>query len=119
MTQGFIDTFRHLNPKLAKYSYWNLRSGAREKNQGWRLDYFVTSQSMIQAGSATLVINSEINNEYHGSDHCPLSLTIRCNGGDGAEFLGKSIEIKEKVEVATVKEMMKSSVAKAPAPPAS
>jgi exodeoxyribonuclease-3 len=50
LNQGFIDTFRHKNPKFAKYSYWNLRSGARDRNQGWRLDYFVTSQSMLQAG---------------------------------------------------------------------
>lgn len=41
--QGFVDTFRHLYPKMAKYSYWNLRSGARDKDQGWRLDYFVVS----------------------------------------------------------------------------
>ena len=67
----FIDTFRHKYPKLVKYSYWNLRSGARQKNQGWRLDYFLVSGSMTNA-----VINSEINDEYWGSDHCPLSLTL-------------------------------------------
>ena len=72
--QGFIDTFRHLHPKQAKYSYWNLRSGAREKNQGWRLDYFVVSQALLQA--PLKVSASEINDEYHGSDHCPLSLTL-------------------------------------------
>jgi exodeoxyribonuclease-3 len=80
LKQGFVDTFRHLNPKLAKYSYWNLRSGARERNQGWRLDYFVTSQSMSQVGVSPSFIDSEINNEYHGSDHCPLSLTIGLGG---------------------------------------
>ncbi len=48
-----------------------MRSGAREKNQGWRLDYFVVSGSLMNA-----VLDSEINNEYHGSDHCPLSLTL-------------------------------------------
>ncbi len=69
---------------------------------------------MTQAGSATLLINSEINNEYHGSDHCPLSLTIKCNGGDGSEFIRKSVEIKEKVEESSVKEMMKSSVSTQP-----
>lgn len=68
---NFIDTYRHLNPKTVKYSYWNLRSGGREKNQGWRLDYFVVSKFMMNA-----VVESEINTEYWGSDHCPLSLTI-------------------------------------------
>lgn len=59
-----------------------------------------------------MVINSEINNEYFGSDHCPLSLTIKCNNG-GSESIVKSIEIKKTEEKAPIKEMMKSSV---PAP---
>lgn len=67
----FVDTFRHLHPNTVKYSYWNLRSGARNRNEGWRLDYFVTSKFMLPA-----VVSSEINDEYHGSDHCPLSLTL-------------------------------------------
>lgn len=46
---NFVDTFRELHPKLVKYSYWNLRSGARQKNQGWRLDYFICSQKMMPA----------------------------------------------------------------------
>lgn len=66
-----MDTYRQLNPNTVKYSYWNLRSGAREKNQGWRLDYFVVSGALM-----TAVLDSEINNEYHGSDHCPLSLIL-------------------------------------------
>eukprot|EP00347_Sterkiella_histriomuscorum_P009598 403340594 len=69
--RAFIDTYRHLNPHSVKYSYWNLRSGARDKDQGWRLDYFVVSDFMMPS-----VLTSEINNEYHGSDHCPLSLSF-------------------------------------------
>jgi hypothetical protein len=67
---------------------------------------------MLQADSAAKVINSEINNEYYGSDHCPLSLTISCNEG-GSKSIVQSIEIKEADEKAPVKEMMKPSV---PAP---
>jgi hypothetical protein len=48
-----------------------LRSGAKAKDQGWRLDYFLVSEPMMKA-----VIDSEIHKEYDGSDHCPLSLTI-------------------------------------------
>ena len=59
-----------------------------------------------------MVVNSEINNEYHGSDHCPLSLTIKCNG-NGSETIVQSIEIKESEEKAPIKEMMKAS---SPAP---
>ena len=71
LESGYIDTFRDLHPKQVKYSYWNLRSGARQKDQGWRLDYFVVSKALQPR-----VLASEINNEYHGSDHCPLSLTL-------------------------------------------
>lgn len=53
--EKFVDTFRHLNPKTVKYSYFNARSGAKQRNQGWRLDYFVVSESLINS-----VVNSEI-----------------------------------------------------------
>jgi len=43
----FVDTFRHLHPNTVKFSYWNLRNGARERNEGWRLDYFVVSKFMM------------------------------------------------------------------------
>lgn len=47
LSQGFIDSYRHFHPETKKFSYWNLRSGARAKGQGWRLDYFVASNSIL------------------------------------------------------------------------
>ena len=48
-SSGFVDTFRQQNPTKVQYSFWNLRSGARSKNQGWRLDYFLASKSLLPA----------------------------------------------------------------------
>ena len=68
----FVDTFRHLHPSATKYSYWNMRSGARDKDQGWRLDYFVVSKQLM-----TRVVSSDISTEYMGSDHCPINLELK------------------------------------------
>ena len=79
-SSGFIDTFRHQNPGKTQYSFWNQRSGARAKNQGWRLDYFVTSKSLLpeSEGSASVKIGrSQIHGEFFGSDHCPVSLEMK------------------------------------------
>lgn len=105
----FVDTFRHLYPKMAKYSYWNLRSGAREKDQGWRLDYFVVSKQMMNA-----VVDSEINNEFHGSDHCPLSLTIKRDllGLPNGPASQNGHKAEEKQEVEQKKDKVKEKVEK-------
>lgn len=71
MDAGFIDTFRHLKPEEIKYSWWSYRAGARAKNVGWRIDYFLTSPSLI--GDVT---NAEIHNDIFGSDHCPVSIDL-------------------------------------------
>jgi exodeoxyribonuclease-3 len=68
---GYIDTFRHLNPETVKYSWWSYRAGARERNVGWRLDYFFVSQKLKEQ-----ISNAEIHNDIHGSDHCPVSLKL-------------------------------------------
>ena len=68
---GFVDTFRHLYPDEIKYSWWSYRAGARGKNIGWRIDYFLTSPALI----ANLK-NAEIYNDIHGSDHCPVALSL-------------------------------------------
>jgi exodeoxyribonuclease-3 len=68
---GLVDTFRNANPEQAKYSWWSYRAGAREKNVGWRIDYFLASQSFLNRISAT-----EIYNDIFGSDHCPVGITI-------------------------------------------
>ncbi|MFT7371821.1 MAG: exodeoxyribonuclease-3 [Oleiphilaceae bacterium] len=66
-----IDTFRHLNPEKVKYSWWSYRAGARVKNVGWRIDYFLTSSSLV-----TNIQGADILNDIMGSDHCPVSLDI-------------------------------------------
>lgn len=68
---GFIDTFRHIHPEEPKYSWWSYRAGARERNVGWRIDYFLSSTSIIPN-----IVDAQIHNEIFGSDHCPVSLTL-------------------------------------------
>ncbi len=72
LDSGFTDTFRHLHPKKELYTYWNYVTNGRAKNVGWRIDYFLTSERILPAVKA-----AGIHNEYHGSDHCPVSLEIR------------------------------------------
>lgn len=68
---GFIDSFRHLHPDEVKYSWWSARGGAREKNIGWRLDYFLVSASIMDQ-----VKQADIWTPVMGSDHCPVILEI-------------------------------------------
>ncbi|MAU10557.1 MAG: exodeoxyribonuclease III [Anaerolineaceae bacterium] len=71
--QGYIDTFRMLNPELeGAYSWWSNRSGAREKNVGWRIDYFFVSPDLKGR-----VADAKIHTDVLGSDHCPISLTLK------------------------------------------
>lgn len=72
MEAGFIDTFRFFYPdKEGIYSWWSYRFKAREKNAGWRIDYFITSLS-LKENLKDAVIHTEI----MGSDHCPVELDI-------------------------------------------
>lgn len=68
---GFVDTFRYLHPEEVKYSWWSYMFKAREKNAGWRIDYFVVSERIKDC-----VRVAEIHNEVFGSDHCPVSIEI-------------------------------------------
>jgi len=68
---GFVDIYRDKNPEKVKYSWWNYRFKSRDRNVGWRIDYFMISSSLIENVSKT-----EIHNEYYGSDHCPISLEL-------------------------------------------
>lgn len=74
LTEGaFTDTFRHFYPTLTEaYSWWSYRFRAREKNAGWRIDYFLTSSALNDR-----LESAAIHNEVYGSDHCPVELTIR------------------------------------------
>jgi exodeoxyribonuclease-3 len=69
---GFIDTYRHFNPKVIKYTYWNNWQQSREKNIGWRIDYFLVSSRFMSH-----VTGADIHNDKFGSDHCPVSLLIK------------------------------------------
>lgn len=71
LSRGFIDTFRYLHPDEVKYSWWSYRFKAREKNIGWRIDYFVVSDDLKDR-----LKSAEIHNEVFGSDHCPVSIEI-------------------------------------------
>ena len=72
LTAGFTDTFRHLYPEQREaYSWWSYRAGARERNIGWRLDYFLVSQSLN-----VRIAEARILPHVHGSDHCPVALHL-------------------------------------------
>jgi len=69
---GFVDTFRHLYPDLTdQYTWWSMVSRARERNAGWRIDYFVVSSRL-----ADKILEAKIHADIHGSDHCPVELEL-------------------------------------------
>ncbi len=69
---GFVDSFRHLHPDARdRYSWWSYRFHAREKNVGWRIDYFLVSERL-----APSIVAADIHDDIMGSDHCPVSLTM-------------------------------------------
>ena len=71
LDQGFVDTFRTLHPEQVTYSWWSYRFQARQKNAGWRIDYFVVSQRLLPS-----VLSADIHTDILGSDHCPVELTL-------------------------------------------
>jgi exodeoxyribonuclease III len=71
--RGYVDTFRHFHPDAVKYSWWSYRFRARERNAGWRLDYFFVTEALMDSGR---VRNAFIDNEVMGSDHCPVGLEL-------------------------------------------
>ena len=72
LNAGFTDTFRYLYPEEVKYSWWSYRFQARQKNAGWRIDYFVISDRLRPHLSDAL-----IHTDIQGSDHCPVSLVLK------------------------------------------
>lgn len=72
LATGFIDSFRHKNTEARdQYTWWSQRSGARQRNVGWRIDYFFISQSLVKN-----LKNAQIHPAITGSDHCPVSLEL-------------------------------------------
>ena len=72
LDSGYIDSFRYYHPNEVKYSWWSYRFAARERNAGWRLDYFLVDQRLQDR-----MRDAQICNDIFGSDHCPVSLTIQ------------------------------------------
>lgn len=72
LKEGYIDVFRTLYPNKVQYSYWGYRHNMRENNKGWRLDYFLVSNKLIDK-----VYDSMIRDDIRGSDHCPIVLVLK------------------------------------------
>ncbi len=70
-SNGLVDSFRHLHPEEVKYTWWSYRGGAREKNVGWRIDYFLVSDKIKNVVKEALILN-----DIHGSDHCPVGIVV-------------------------------------------
>ena len=72
LSRGFVDTFRHLHPDAAdRYSWWSYMMKSRDRNVGWRIDYFLVSERL-----ADKVIGADIMDQVMGSDHCPVTLEL-------------------------------------------
>lgn len=71
LAEGFVDTFREFYPEKVKYSWWNYKFKARERNVGWRIDYFLASERLVPQ-----VKDSLIYNDRFGSDHCPVAIQL-------------------------------------------
>lgn len=72
LESGFTDSWRSMHPGEAKYSWWSYRMNARERNVGWRIDYFLVSNSI-----SGRIESTDILNDIHGSDHCPVELILK------------------------------------------
>lgn len=72
LSTGLVDAFRYFHKDEVIYSWWSYRFHAREKNSGWRIDYFLLSPSLLEKVEAV-----EIHNEIYGSDHCPILLDLK------------------------------------------
>jgi exodeoxyribonuclease III len=68
---GFVDTFRHFHEEAEQYTYWDMKTGARARNVGWRIDYFFVSSNLLPA-----VTDSFIMPDVTGSDHCPIGILL-------------------------------------------
>jgi exodeoxyribonuclease-3 len=71
VSHGYIDTFRRFNKEPNQYSYWDMKSGARQRNVGWRIDYFFVSENLLPSLTGAFIMPGVM-----GSDHCPIGITI-------------------------------------------
>jgi exodeoxyribonuclease-3 len=72
VAHGYIDTFRHFNKEPSHYTWWDLKSGARARNVGWRLDYFFVSEDLLPSVTSAFIMPGVM-----GSDHCPVGIILR------------------------------------------
>ena len=72
LASGFIDSWRFQHPQEVKYSWWSYRMAARQRNVGWRIDYFLVSESLRDR-----ILSTEIYDLIQGSDHCPVELVLK------------------------------------------
>ncbi len=72
VSHGYVDTFRHFNNEPGQYSYWDMKSGARARNVGWRIDYFFVSEDLLSSLTGAFIMP-----DVMGSDHCPIGITIK------------------------------------------
>jgi len=72
VSHGYVDTFRHFNNEPGQYSYWDMKSGARARNVGWRIDYFFISEDLLSSLTGAFIMS-----DVMGSDHCPVGITLK------------------------------------------
>jgi exodeoxyribonuclease-3 len=72
IAHGYVDTFRQFNQEPNQYTWWDLKSGARARNVGWRIDYFFVSHNLLPSLTGAFIMP-----EVMGSDHCPISITLK------------------------------------------
>ena len=72
LNSGYIDTFRYFNKDIVKYTWWSYMHNAREKDIGWRIDYFIVNKEFINN-----ITNTKIYSSVEGSDHCPIGIEIK------------------------------------------
>ena len=77
LASGFIDTFRVFNKEPDNYTYWDMKTRARDRNVGWRIDYFFVSNNLKE-----LLVDAFILKDVLGSDHCPVGIELMINNED-------------------------------------
>jgi exodeoxyribonuclease-3 len=74
VAHGYVDTFRQFNQEPNQYTYWDMKSGARARNVGWRIDYFFVSENLLPAVTKAFIMP-----DVMGSDHCPIGITLKAD----------------------------------------
>ncbi|MDD5190091.1 MAG: exodeoxyribonuclease III [Dehalococcoidales bacterium] len=72
IAMGYVDIFRRLHPEPAQYTFWDMKTAARERNIGWRIDYFFITENLLADVKAATILK-----DVTGSDHCPISLILK------------------------------------------